>query len=125
MNIFVVSVVFCLLFLGSVIEMIRRRKISERYSLLWFILGFIMLIFSLFPKLLNGISSSLGIVYGTSFLFFIGFLFALVFILHLTTVITKLDLKMTRLTQEVALLKEIKKNPDDILSVERQDTSQQ
>lgn len=119
MNIFVVSVVFCLLFLGSVIEMIRRRKISERYSLLWLILGFIMLIFSLFPKLLNGLSSSLGIVYGTSLLFFIGFLFALVFILHLTTVITKLDRKMTRLTQEIALLKAEKEELTDARSVDR------
>ncbi|WP_438433464.1 DUF2304 domain-containing protein [Gorillibacterium sp. sgz500922] len=103
--IFVLSVVFCLLFLGFVIEMIRRRKISERYSLLWLILGLIMLLFSVFPKLLNGIASAMGIIYGTSLLFFIGFLFSLVFILHLTTVITKLDRKMTRLTQELALLK--------------------
>jgi hypothetical protein len=104
MNIFVVSVIFCLVFVGFVIEMIRRRQISERYSLLWLILGLIMLFFSLFPKLLNRLAHAMGIVYGTSLLFFIGFLFALVFILHLTTVITKLDRKMTRLTQELALL---------------------
>ncbi|WP_058301759.1 DUF2304 domain-containing protein [Gorillibacterium timonense] len=113
MNIYVLSVVFCLLFIGSVVEMIRRRKISERYSLLWLILGFVMLIFSVFPKLLNGLASAMGIVYGTSLLFFIGFLFSLVFIIHLTTVITKLDRKMTRLTQEVALLKSQREEAGD------------
>ena len=105
MNIFFLSVIFCLIFLGFVVEMIRQRRISERYSLLWLILGFVMLLFSLFPTMLNRISQAIGIVYGTSLLFFIGFLFSLVFILHLTTVLTKLDRKMTRLTQELALLK--------------------
>lgn len=105
MNIFVLSIVFCLFFLGFVIEMIRRRRISERYSLLWLFLGFVMLLFSLFPSLLNKISQAMGVVYGTSLLFFFGFLFSIIFILHLTTVITKLDRKMTRLTQELALLK--------------------
>lgn len=119
MNIYVLSVVFCLLFLGFVIEMIRRRKISERYSLLWLILGLIMLIFSLFPGLLNGLASAMGIVYGTSLLFFIGFLFSLVFILHLTTVITKLDRKMTRLTQELALLRSKGEEAKDDRSVDR------
>ncbi|MCL6458725.1 MAG: DUF2304 domain-containing protein [Gorillibacterium sp.] len=105
MNILFLSVIFCLIFTSFVVEMIRQRRISERYSLLWLILGFVMLFFSLFPTLLNHISQAIGIVYGTSLLFFIGFLFSLVFIMHLTTVITKLDRKMTRLTQEFALLK--------------------
>jgi hypothetical protein len=104
-SIYWLSIIFCLVFLFVTVEMIRRQKISERYSLLWLILGFLMLLFSLFPALLNALSKALGIVYGTSLLFFIGFLFSLVFIMHLTTVITKLDRKLTRLTQEMALLK--------------------
>ena len=105
MNIFALSVMICFFFLLLVLEMIRRRKISERYSILWLILGLLMLIFSIFPVFLNFISKILGIVYGTSLLFFIGFLFSIIFILHITTVITKQDRKMTLLIQEVALLK--------------------
>lgn len=105
MNIIILSIVFSLIFLFVVIELIRRRRISERYSLLWLFLGFVMLLFSLFPTILNRIAQWMGVVYGTSLLFFIGFLFLIIFILHLTTVITKLDRKMTRLTQELALLK--------------------
>ncbi|WP_040948506.1 DUF2304 domain-containing protein [Gorillibacterium massiliense] len=105
MNIYLVAFLFCLGFLLVTIELIRRKKISERYSLLWLLLGLVMLILSLAPELLDGISKALGIVYGTSLLFFIGFLFSLVFIMHLTIVITRMDRKLTRLTQEMALLK--------------------
>jgi len=119
MNIYVLSIVFSLLFLGFVIEMIRRRQISERYSLLWLILGLIMLIISFFPKLLNSLASAMGIIYGTSLLFFISSLFSLVSILHLTTVITKLDRKTTRLTQELALLKSQGEEARDDRSADR------
>ncbi|WP_442602943.1 DUF2304 domain-containing protein [Paenibacillus sp. KN14-4R] len=105
MIIFRVSITFCLLFLIIVIELIRRKKLEERYSILWFIVGIIMLVLSLFPKLLERIARMLHVVYAPSLLFFLGYIFALIIILHLTTVISRMHRKMTRLIQEVALLK--------------------
>ncbi|WNQ13556.1 DUF2304 domain-containing protein [Paenibacillus aurantius] len=104
MNIYLLSTVFCLAFVGFTIELIRRQKIAERYALLWLVLGFVMLLFSLFPNLLIRLSEAVHIFYAPSLLFLIGLLFSLVFIMHLTMVISKLHRKVTRLTQEVALL---------------------
>lgn len=104
MNIYMFSVLFCLVFIGVTIELIRRQKVAERYGLLWLGLGIVMLIFSLFPGLLNMVSDAVGVYYAPSFLFTIGLLFALVFIMHLTIVLSKLHRKVTRLTQEIALL---------------------
>lgn len=105
MNIFLVSIIFCLFFLVVVIDLIRRRRLEERYSILWIVIGLIMLVLSIFPSFLETISQLLHVVYPPSLLFFLGYVFALVVILHLTMVVSKLHRQMTRLIQEVALLK--------------------
>lgn len=105
MNIYLVSLIFCLSFLLIVFDFIRRKKLEERYSILWIIIGIFMLILSLFPNILETISQLLNVVYPPSLLFFVGYVFALVVILHLTMVVSKLHRQMTRLIQEVALLK--------------------
>lgn len=105
MNIYILSILFCVIFLGATVELIRRQKVSERYAILWLMLGFVMLVFSIFPGLLNSLSRAVHIYYAPSLLFLIGFLFSLVFIMHLTIVISKLEKKTTRLVQEIALLK--------------------
>lgn len=65
-----------------------------------------MALFSVFPSLLDLVSHKLHIYYVPSLLFLVGLLFSLVFIMHLTLVISKLHRKLTRLIQEVALLQE-------------------
>jgi hypothetical protein len=115
MNIYLVSVIFCAVFILITIELIRRKKLAERYALLWLILGLVMLIFSLLPGLLETVSRALHIYYAPSLLFLVGFLFSLIFIMHLTIVISKLHRKLTRLVQEIALLKSSigKEDPHD------------
>jgi len=99
------SAIFCLTFVFITVELIRRRKIDERYALLWVLLGGLMMVFSFFPGLLDRISGMLHVHYAPSLLFLIGMIFSLMFILHLTMVISKLHRRLTRLVQEVALLK--------------------
>lgn len=65
-----------------------------------------MALFSMFPNMLSQISRLMRIYYAPSLLFLVGLLFSLVFIMHLTIVISKLHRKLTRLVQEVALLRE-------------------
>ncbi|MBD0379251.1 DUF2304 domain-containing protein [Paenibacillus sedimenti] len=106
MNIYMLAITFCLVFLFMTIELIRRQKLQEQYAILWLMLGFIMALFSLFPNMLGPISRLMQIHYAPSLLFLVGLLFSLVFIMHLTIVISKLHRKLTRLVQEVALLRE-------------------
>ncbi|RAV19852.1 DUF2304 domain-containing protein [Paenibacillus contaminans] len=105
MNIYSVSIVFCLAFVFITVELIRRQKIAERYALLWLSLGLVMVLLSLFPKLLQTVAELLGIFYAPSLLFLIGSAFALLLIMHVTMVISRLHRKVTRLIQELALLK--------------------
>jgi hypothetical protein len=104
MNVYQITAVFCLCFVLLTVELIRRRTIEERYALLWLLLGLSMTLLSFFPAVLDRFSRLVHVHYAPSLLFLIGLLFSLVFILHLTMVISKLHRRLTRLAQELALL---------------------
>jgi hypothetical protein len=103
-SVYQIAAAFCLAFVLVTVELIRRRKIEERYAILWLLLGLSMTAFSFFPGLLDRLSRVVHVHYAPSLLFLIGLLFSLAFIMHLTMVISKLHRKITRLTQEVAIL---------------------
>jgi hypothetical protein len=89
-----------------VIELIRRGRLKERYSLLWLFAGTILLILSFSRSLLEFFSHMVGIYYAPSFLFLLAFLFLLLITLHFSVVISGLSEKNKLLAQELALLKQ-------------------
>jgi hypothetical protein len=89
-----------------VIELIRRGRLKERYSLLWLFASGILLVLSSSRSMLELISRLLGIFYAPSFLFLLAFLFLLLITLHFSVVISGLSEKNKRLAQELALLRE-------------------
>jgi hypothetical protein len=89
-----------------VVELIRRGKLKERYSLLWLFAGAVLLIFSTSRYLLELISRALGIFYPPSFLFLLAFFFLLLITLHFSVVISGLSEKNKKLAQELALMRQ-------------------
>jgi hypothetical protein len=84
-------------------EMIRRRKLKEEYSLLWFLTGCVILLFSIFPGVLYWLSAQLHLHHLTTMLLVTsGFLLSIV--LHYSTVISKLSEHEKELAQKVAIL---------------------
>lgn len=106
MPIYVLSVVIAALFLLSILELVRRQKLKEQYSLLWILFSIILLIISFNVSLVERIAEWLGVKYAPAVLFLFGLLFCFAIILHLTIVITRLTSQVLRLTQEVTILKE-------------------
>jgi hypothetical protein len=92
--------------LGVVIELIRSRKLRERYALLWLATAGVILFFALWRSGLTDLSKALGIAYPPNALFVLAMLFVLVLLLHFSTVISKLSDRSTILTQRLALLEE-------------------
>jgi hypothetical protein len=92
--------------LGIVIELIRSRKLRERYALLWLATAGVILFFAVWRSGLHSLSQALGIAYPPNALFVLAMLFVLVLLLHFSTVISKLSDRSTVLTQRVALLDE-------------------
>jgi hypothetical protein len=92
--------------LGTVIELIRSRKLRERYALLWLATAGVILFFAVWRSGLHSLSKTLGIAYPPNALFVLAMLFVLVLLLHFSTVISKLSDRSTTLTQRLALMEE-------------------
>ena len=90
----------------SVIELIRRNRLKEKYSLLWLFASVVMLWFSVSRESLFALSEFIGIKYPPSLIFLFGLLFLIVINIHLTSVISKLTEQNKNLSQEVAMLYE-------------------
>jgi hypothetical protein len=94
-----------ILLLLVVFELIRSRRLRERYAILWLVTGVVLLILSAWRGGLNTIAAWVGVTtYPPAVLFAVGALFILLVLLHYSTVISKLSDQSTILAQRVALL---------------------
>ena len=94
-----------LLLLGVVFELIRSRRLRERYALLWVLTGFVLLALSAWRGGLNVIAGWFGVqTYPPAVLFAVALLFVLAVLLHYSTVMSKLSDQNVILAQRLALL---------------------
>ncbi len=96
-----VSVVLLLV----VFELIRSRRLRERYALLWLATGLVLVVLAAWRGGLNTIARWLGVsTYPPAVLFAVGLLFVILVLLHYSTVISRLGDQNTILAQRLALL---------------------
>jgi hypothetical protein len=101
----VVATIAAVLLLLVIFELIRSRRLQERYALLWLLTGGVLLVLSAWRGGLNTIAGWFGVTgYPPAVLFAVGTLFILVVLLHYSTVISKLSDQNTILAQRLALL---------------------
>jgi hypothetical protein len=93
------------LFLG-VFEMVRRRRLMERYALLWLFASAVLLALAIWRDLLDTIAHAIGIVYAPSALFVVAFGFILIMLLHFSLVISRLSDQNKVLAQKLGLLQQ-------------------
>ena len=87
-----------------VLELVRRRRLLERYALLWLLSGVVLLVLSTFRGLLEDVARSIGVEYPPSALFFIAFAFVLLLLLHFSVAVSRLADQSKVLAQRLALL---------------------
>jgi hypothetical protein len=101
-----VSVVGALWLLLVVVELVRRRRLGERYALLWLLTGAVVLLLAAWPAALERFADAVGIAYPPTALFVVAGAFVLLVLLHYATVISGLTERNVRLAQRVAILEE-------------------
>lgn len=108
-NIFflLIVVVMEVLVLGQV----RNQKMKEKYAALWLIVGVIMIVLALFPKLLDSLSRLVGIETPVNLLFLLAIIMLMGISLHLTLAISKITDDMRTLAEEVAIMKALQRQP--------------
>lgn len=100
----IVSIVVSLGLFGLVFELVRRRRLLERYALLWLLTTVTLFGLSLWRGLLDQISEAVGIGYGPSTLFAVALGFVTMLLLHFSVVISRLAEQNKVLAQQVGLL---------------------
>jgi cell division protein FtsW (lipid II flippase) len=102
------------LLLLVVFELIRSRRLRERYALLWLLTGLVLLALSLWRSGLNTIAGWFGVqTYPPAVLFAVALLFVLAVLLHYSTVISKLSDQNVILAQRLALVElELRLGPE-------------
>ena len=101
----IAATIVSLLLLLGVFELIRSRRLQERYALLWLATGIILVALSAWRGGLNTIARWFGVTsYPPAVLFAVGLLFVILVLLHYSTVISKLSEQNTILAQRLALL---------------------
>lgn len=88
-----------------ILELVRRRRLSEEYSLLWLATAIVMLVVGVWRELLHSLAAAVGIFHPPNLLFLLAALFLLFIQLYLSTVITKLTQENKEIAQQVALLR--------------------
>jgi hypothetical protein len=87
-----------------IFELIRSRRLQERYALLWLLTGIVIFVLAIWRSLLGKASDLVGIAYPPSALFVLAAFFILLVLLHYSTVISKLSDQNQILAQRLALL---------------------
>ena len=94
-----------LVLLLVVFELVRSRRLRERYALLWILTGVVLVALSAWGGGLNTIAGWLGVRgYPPAVLFAVGLLFVILVLLHYSTVISRLSDQNVILAQRLALL---------------------
>ena len=101
LQIFVISLGVALLIV--VIEVVRRRRLSEGYALLWIAVGIGGVLLGIARPLIDRFSDSLGVSYGANLVFAGVFVFLIVVCINLSMHVSKLEDQVTSLAEELAL----------------------
>jgi len=88
-----------------VLDLVRRRRLSEEFSVLWVLATVVIAALGFSTSLLTKVTHALGILYEGSTVFACGLAFALAMLLHLSTKLSRLTQEKDGLTREIAFLR--------------------
>jgi hypothetical protein len=94
------------LFMLYIFRLIVRGKLREEYSIVWILCTVILIVFSIWRRGLELISLALGVYYPPSLVFLAAIFAIIVFLVHLSVVISRLQSHIKSLTHEMAYLKQ-------------------
>jgi len=101
----ILAAILALAFMLLILDLIRRNKLQERYSVVWFVAGLGMLVGAAFPGLLSIVADVMGVRDTNVALFSIVLLLLLGLALNFSVIMSRQSAQITRLAQERALEK--------------------
>jgi hypothetical protein len=99
----IIAAVLAILFMVWILDLIRRDRLQERYSVVWFVAGLAMLAGAAFPGLLKFVADLMGVRDTNVALFSIVLLLLLGLALNFSVIMSRQAAQITRLAQERAI----------------------
>jgi len=101
----VITALGAVLLVLFVLELVRRRRLSEEYSLLWVLASTVIAVLGFATSLLTWITHLLGFLGESSTTFAFGLAFSTAMLLYLSLKQSRLSYENHALTRELALLR--------------------
>jgi len=102
----IVAIVGAVGLLLVVLELVRRRRLMERYALLWLLSALVILGLAIWQDALNQLAKAMGILSAPNALFFVAIGFILLLLLHFSAAMSRLSDQSKVLAQRQAILEQ-------------------
>jgi hypothetical protein len=89
-----------------VFELVRRKRLSERYAILWLLAALTLFVLAVWKGLLTSLSQDVGISYPPSALFAVAIGLIAVILLHFSLAVSRLSDQNKILAQRLGLLQQ-------------------
>lgn len=99
-------IVGALVFMVIIFILLKRKKLNVQYSIIWLAFGAVMILFAVFPYIVAVLRDIFDIEMPVNLVFTILFIFVLLLLLSLSTIVTGFSAKINRMVQTQALLEE-------------------
>jgi hypothetical protein len=99
----ILAAIIAVAFMVFILELIRRDRLQERYSVIWLVAGLGMLAGAAFPGLLGGVADLMGVRDTNVALFSLVLLLLLGLALNFSVIVSRQAAQITRLAQERAI----------------------
>ncbi|MBQ1445128.1 MAG: DUF2304 domain-containing protein [Renibacterium sp.] len=115
---YIAAFVLAFVIVAFVVEMLRRKKLREKYAALWLLVGVATLVLAAFPQLLSVVASAFGIQVPSNLLFTMSILLLLGVSLHLSWEISVVEEETRSLAEEVSILRvQVERLNDQVASL--------
>ena len=95
-----VSIAFVL----AIFQLVRRKKLKEQYSLMWFLIAAVIMLLAVWEPLLSDVARALGVSVPSNALFLLALLFLFGLALHFSMLVSRLTDQTKFLAQKLALM---------------------
>ena len=103
MNVYTLGLIGAAASLAVIFEMLRRRRLREKYAIVWVIVGVLIVIVAIFPRVLFWTAEVTGVEVPSNLLFFVASLVLLGVNVHLSSEVGQLEDRVRTLAEELAL----------------------
>ena len=103
MNVYTLGLIGAAASLAVIFEMLRRRRLREKYAVVWVVVGVLIVIVAIFPRVLFWTAEVTGVEVPANLLFFVASLVLLGVNVHLSSEVGRLEDRVRTLAEELAL----------------------